>query len=115
MNAILRNALLVSGLAIATPALAWSAWPDIDFEWYANVGRPAPTAEVYPAPRAGYIWAPGRYEWTGAREVWLPGAWITDDYDLQWRTYAARPFELRDRDGNVIAIAADAYPVGSAR
>ena len=29
------------------PALSWTVWPDVDFEWYANVGRTAsaPTAQ----------------------------------------------------------------------
>ena len=41
MNSILRHSLLLSGLALATPAFAWSVWPDVDYEWYANVGRPS--------------------------------------------------------------------------
>ena len=48
------------------PAFSWNVWPNPDFEWYANVGRPiapgAPViAEATPAPREGFIWAPGRY------------------------------------------------------
>ena len=27
--------------AASMPALSWTVWPDVDFEWYANVGRPA--------------------------------------------------------------------------
>ncbi len=124
MNAILRNALTAAALTVATPALAWTVWPDVDFEWYANVGRPAAgTMQEYPAPRVGFIWSPGRYEWTGTREVYMPGVWIKDDYDAQWRAYASGrtavtfstgPLELLDRDGNVIAINAQAYPVDSA-
>ena len=106
------------------PAFSWTVWPDVDFEWYANVGKPvAGSVEVYPAPREGYIWAPGRYEWNGARQVYNPGVWVKDDYDRQWHayangtttTYATGPLELRDRDGNVIPITPDAYPVDSAR
>ena len=123
MNAILRSTLAVAGLAIASPALAWTVWPDVDFEWYANVGRPGVAVETFPAPRAGYIWSPARYEWTGTRQVAMPGVWIKDDYDQQWRTYSmgqatvytTGPVELRDRDGKVIPITPDAYPVGSAR
>ena len=54
MNAILRNTLTVAGLAAASPAFAWTVWPDVDFEGYANVGRPAVTLEAYPARGAGY-------------------------------------------------------------
>jgi hypothetical protein len=106
------------------PAFSATVWPDVDFEWYANVGRPvAGTLEVYPAPRPGYIWAPGRYEWNGTREVYMPGVWVKDDYDHQWRVYAERgrtvyangPLELRDRDGNVIPTDPQAYPIDSTR
>ena len=106
------------------PAFSWTVWPDIDFEWYANVGKPlVATYEVYPAPRPGYIWAPGRYEWTGTRQVYAPGVWIKDDYEQQWTayangrttTFATGPLELRDRDGNVIPITPDAYPIDSTR
>jgi len=27
--------------AASMPALSWTVWPDVDFEWYANVGRAA--------------------------------------------------------------------------
>jgi len=124
MNATLRNSLAVFALAAATPAAAWTVYPDVDFEWYAGVGRyPLYASQAYPAPRTGYIWSPSHYEWTGTREVMVPGHWIVDDYDRQWRAHAngkgsiltTGPLELRDRDGNVIPIMADAYPVDSAR
>lgn len=107
------------------PAFSWTVWPDVDFEWYANVGKPVAgtVVEVYPAPRAGYIWSPGRYEWTGTRQVYTPGVWVADDYDTQWKafangnttTYATGPLELRDRDGNVIPTNPGAYPIDSTR
>lgn len=107
------------------PALSWTVWPNVDFEWYANVGKPvaATSVEVMPAPREGYIWAPGRYEWTGTRQAWVPGQWIRDDYKEQvaiysngrTTTYATGPLTLRDRDGNVIPTDPSAYPVDTAR
>ena len=56
------------------PALSWTVWPDVDFQWYANVGKPVngSVVEVYPAPREGYIWAPGRYETVGSATGVLP-------------------------------------------
>ena len=67
--------LISAGFALAAltsasvPALAWTVWPDIDFEWYADVGQPlnASVVEIQPAPRPGYIWAPGHWENRGAR------------------------------------------------
>src|SRR5437868_10720485 len=108
------------------PAFSWTVWPDVDFEWYAEVGKVPPAGYVYeatPAPRPGYIWSPGHYEWTGARQVWAPGVWVKDDYDREWHayadgtrtTYATGPLELRDRDGNVIPTNPEAYPIDSTR
>ena len=106
------------------PALSWTAWPDVDFEWYANVGKPlagAATMEVFPAPREGFIRSPGHYERSGA---WVEGRWIADDYRQQVATYATinpgttvatGPLALHDRDGNVIPTHPDAYPVDSTR
>lgn len=122
-----------SGVASATlvvaslPASAWTVWPDVDFEWYANVGKPVAGSSVtvvqaFPAPREGYIWAPGHYESQGDRQVWIDGQWILDDYAQQVATHAAGtnafatgPMSLRDRDGNVIATDPAAYPVDSVR
>ena len=31
--------------------------------------------EVVPAPRAGYVWAPGYWNWHSNRHVWAKGHW----------------------------------------
>lgn len=106
------------------PAFSWTVWPDVDFEWYANVGKPlnGATIEVFPAPREGAIWAPGHYEWTGVREQWVPGHWVADDYAQQVAQYgtagttlATGPLTIRDRDGNVVPTNPAAYPVDANR
>jgi WXXGXW repeat (2 copies) len=102
----------------AAPALAWTVSPDIDFEWYAHVGRPAPAdvsvVEIAPAPREGHIWVAGRWEARGGREDWVAGHWIKDDYQQQvviynnpsiTTTYATAPYLLRDSP--------EAYPAAS--
>ena len=38
---------------------------------------PPPRYEVVPAPRSGYIWAPGHYELIHDQYVWRPGQWLT--------------------------------------
>ena len=107
ISAGFATAVLVSA---SVPALAYTVWPDVDFEWYANVGKPlvGTTVEVYPAPREGYIWAPGHWETRGTTPVWVNGQWIADDYNQQLA------IAIRDRDGNVIPINPEAYPVDSA-
>jgi hypothetical protein len=117
--------LISAGFATAAiasasvPALAWTVWPDVDFEWYAGVGQPvaARTAETTPAARAGYIWAPGHWEHRGTRPAWVAGHWVEDDYARQLATYgrhtmyATSPTVLRDREGNVVTPSPDAFAV----
>src|ERR687897_3443802 len=39
---------------------------------------PPPRYEVLPAPRAGYVWAPGHYERYRDQYVWRPGQWMVE-------------------------------------
>jgi YXWGXW repeat-containing protein len=124
--------LISAGFATAAltsasiPALAWTVWPDIDFEWYADVGRPLAYpqyVEITPAPRAGYIWAPGHWETRDLHQQWVAGHWVKDDYAEQvavyrngrTTTYATGSPILYDSQGNVIPTDPNAYPVDSAR
>ena len=105
------------------PALAWTVWPDVDFEWYANVGKPlVVTEEIVPPTRAGYIWTPGHWENRATRQVWVAGRFIKDDYQQQLALYnvpqgtmvATGPTMLRDSQGYIIPTNPEAYPVQSA-
>lgn len=42
----------------SVPALAWTVWPDVDFEWYASVGKPVDTRTIDVASAAvpSYSW-----------------------------------------------------------
>src|SRR4051812_30549288 len=122
--------LISAGFAIvalasaSVPALAWTVWPDVDFEWYSAVGKPmVPMTTVTLAPREGYIVSPGHWETRGTRQVYVEAQYVKDDYPQQLAvynnpngttTYATGPLILRDKDGNVIPTQPDAYPVGSA-
>jgi hypothetical protein len=63
-------ALITAGTlgAVATPS---GAQVDIQL----NFAPPAPRYEVVPAPRAGYVWAPGHWQWRGNSHVWVGGSW----------------------------------------
>lgn len=60
-----------------------------DFEWYAQVGKPAGDIAVLaqPAPREGFIWSPQHWEWNGREHVWVEGHWVRDDYAEQVAIY----------------------------
>jgi len=47
------------------------------------VAPPAPRVERVPGPRAGQVWVPGHWRWTGRDYVWRGGNWVAarPDYD----------------------------------
>ena len=110
--------------SVSLPALSWTVWPDVDFEWYTQVGRPLNGSTIVTlAPREGYIISPGHWETRGTHQVYVSAQYVRDDYPQQLAvynnpngttTYATGPFLLRDRDGNVIPTQPEAYPVDSA-
>lgn len=50
-----------------------------------TVAPPAPRYEVVPAPRAGWVWAPGHWEWQGNRHVWMQGTWLRERSGYEYR------------------------------
>ena len=40
-----------------------------------RVGPPPPRHEAVPSARAGYVWAPGYWDYRGHRHVWVNGHW----------------------------------------
>jgi hypothetical protein len=57
-----------------------------------TIAPPAPQYEVVPAPRAGYVWDAGHYEFRGNNYVWVPGRWVTarSGYDFTERRWVQR-------------------------
>ena len=55
---------------------------------------PPPRVEVVPAPRRGYEWAPGYWNWQGNRHVWVKGHYVKARHG-----YSYRPHEWVERDG----------------
>lgn len=47
---------------------------------------PAPLVEAMPAPREGYVWAPGHYEWHHGRYIWMAGNWMEARPGYAWRS-----------------------------
>lgn len=61
---------------------------------YLDIAPPAPRYEVVPAPRVGYVWVPGYYDWRGNRHVWVRGHW-----ERERRGYFYHPTRWEQRDG----------------
>ena len=66
--------LIIGSLVAAT--LAASAMPAAArTDILVNVAPPPLRYEVVPAPRVGYVWVPGYWEWHRHRHVWIAGHW----------------------------------------
>ena len=64
-------AALLSLGALVVPATA-QAQVSVSVQF----GPPAPVYERVPAPRPGYVWAPGPYEYQRGRYAWTGGRWL---------------------------------------
>jgi hypothetical protein len=49
-----------------------------------NVAPPDARVEVVPAARVGYAWAPGYYNYSGHRHVWVGGRYIRQRQGNHW-------------------------------
>ena len=74
---MLIKTVLAAGLAATLSVLSAPA-AQAQVRAVINVGQPPPPlrAEVVPAPRRGYVWAPGYWQWQGRRHVWHGGYWV---------------------------------------
>ena len=117
MKKLIIGSLAALAVTAALPAAARSS---VDF--YVNVAPPAPIYEVVPAPRMGWIWAPGYWEWRGHRHHWISGRWVRERpgyyyaparwYDHGGRYYydAPRWSRYRDSDGDGVPNRYDSRP-----
>jgi hypothetical protein len=85
---LLLGALAVSSIGIL-PLPAAAA-----VSVYLDVAPPAPRYEVVPAPRAGYVWQPGYWDWRGDRHYWRKGYWVRERPGYYWH-----PSRWEQRDG----------------
>lgn len=53
---------------------------------------PAPRFERPPPPRAGYVWAPGYWNWARGRYVWVGGHWYASRPGYVYRAPVWRPY-----------------------
>jgi hypothetical protein len=49
-----------------------------------DIAPPAPRVIEAPPPRAGFVWAPGYWNWDGHRHVWHEGYWVRERHGYHW-------------------------------
>jgi hypothetical protein len=70
--------LFAAGIVAAPSAAFARVYLDVD------VAPPAPVVETVPAPRAGYVWAPGYYNYDGHHYGWQKGHWEHERHGQHW-------------------------------
>ena len=56
----------------------------VNFNLNIDIAPPPPQVEVIPAPRPGYVWAPGYWAWQGGRYIWVAGRWVPVHRGYYW-------------------------------
>jgi len=119
---VLVSMLFAAGMlgAVATPLSSVAA---VDIQL--NFGPPADRYEAVPAPRRGYVWAPGHWQWNANRNrhFWTAGYWerARPGYAFQRPQWVERDgrwhYQARhwDNDGDRVPNYRDATPNGPAR
>ena len=49
-----------------------------------QIAPPAARVEVVPAPRTGYVWAPGYWGWRNNKHYWVNGHYIRERHGYHW-------------------------------
>lgn len=84
--------LLAALAASAVGAVPLPAAAAVDI--YLDTAPPAPRYEVVPAPRRGYVWQPGYWEWRDGHHLWHRGYWVRERKGMYWH-----PSRWEHRDG----------------
>ena len=77
------KALLAAALA-SSVAMSAAIARGTDVDVQLNFGPPAVVYEPVPAPRVGYIWAPGYWDYDGHHHVWRGGHWEHRRHGERW-------------------------------
>ena len=89
VRSVLLGLLIAVGVVTSVPAIARA-----NVSIVVNVPPPEQRVEVVPESRAGYVWAPGYWGWTGNHHTWHKGHWNRERRGYQWS-----PDHWEQRDG----------------
>ena len=80
-----RKTILCASLALAAISMPAAAQTVVG-SLIVDVPPPAARVEVVPAPRVGFVWAPGYWRWEEPRRthVWVEGRWVEDRPGFRW-------------------------------
>ena len=93
----MRIAGLLAVAALAAGALAMPRASFAHTDIIVGVAPPAARVEVVPAPRTGYVWAPGYWRWNGHHHYWVGGYWVPARPGYHWTASHWAPYGARWR------------------
>jgi len=79
-----RNVIAASVLAMVAASASSIAGARTNVDVNIGIGPPPLIVETVPPPRAGYIWAPGYWNWNGHRHDWHRGYWVRERPGYTW-------------------------------
>jgi WXXGXW repeat (2 copies) len=82
ISRIRNTGLAAVGLGVAVLLSAGLATAESDI--VSDLAPPPLRAERAPAPRDGYIWGAGHWEWRGHAYSWVGGTWIAERRGAHW-------------------------------
>lgn len=118
MNKLIASSLAI--LAIGFTALPAAARTEVDV--FVNVPPPPLRHEIVPAPRVGYVWVPGYWDWRHHRHHWVGGYWVRErpgyyyaptrwvERDGRWYYSRGAWARHHDRDGDGVPNRWDRAP-----
>jgi YXWGXW repeat-containing protein len=79
MKRAILAAITTAGL-LCIAVFCTGAYAQVSINVEIGVPPPPPVYEVVPAPRPGYVWAPGYWGWDapGHKHAWKKGHWVRD-------------------------------------
>jgi hypothetical protein len=95
----MRNKTLL-GAAMACALMGFGAVAQAQYTAIVSTAPPAPRHEVVPAPRAGWVWAPGHYEYRGGEYAWVEGHWMRERVGYEYR----EPRWVQRGDGSWVLV-----------
>jgi hypothetical protein len=74
-----RRKLILGSLVAATlGSTSLPAAARTNVEFFVNIAPPPVRYEYAPAPRVGFVWVPGSWDWRYNRHYWVGGHWIRE-------------------------------------
>ena len=116
-----RRTLLTALYIAALGGLAVPVTANAEIQVYLNMAPPPVRYEAVPAPRVGYIWAPGYWNARNNRHYWQAGHWERDrkgyhynqpawtQHNDRWQLERGR-WNKSDRDGDGVPNSVDRAP-----